>query len=470
MSTPRAYLRQAALALRDLPEPAIGEILDRMDQDEADALSRTWQLYARPSQLRPEGCRPIWLRQAGRGEGKTRSAAEECLDTCEDWGPQMHGLLVNKTIGDVRDVMIEGESGLLRCAQRRGYSVNYIANRGVVEHPAGGRLYVVSSEKPEKPRGYQSNYVWGDEIAAWMHAVTVFDNVVFGWRLPVPGGGDPRMTLTTTPKPNAIMRQLLLDKAWSGQVTVSRGRTSDNASNLNRRTMDILRAVYEGTTLGRQEMDGELLPGKGVIFEQDVIHQWRVMSAPDLDRRIVALDPSITAHENSDAAGIVVVGSAWPEEHARFAGDVPLPHAYVLDDRTLETATFGQWARETVLAFLEHDCDAVVAEVNQGGGGIAETIELAAQAIGSAELGRELIVPVRSVWARESKRARAEPVGALYERGRVHHVGHLPKLEKEMTKWFPGEPSPNRMDALVHGVTHLLLGGHGVGPLETYLS
>ncbi len=454
--------REAALLLRGLRgtnEEAYQAALANLTEAQLRGVHACWQLHARSSQLRPAASRPIWLRSAGRGEGKTRSAAEENLDVAEDWGAAFRGILISRTIADVRDVMIQGESGLIACAQRRGYTVKYVANRGCVEFPGGGIAYVLSSEEPEKPRGYQSNYVWGDEIAKWKHALESFDNVLFGWRLKVPGGWRPRMILTSTPKPNPIMFRLFREPKYSRRVTVTFGSTRDNRDNLDPDSYEMFDSIYGGTRQGRQEMEGELLDGLGAVFEQDTIAQFRVDATPELARRVVALDPSITANEDSDAAGIVVVGSDWADT----------PHAYLLDDRTLETATFGQWARAAVDAFVDWNCDCVVAEVNQGGGGIEEAIQVAA-AEKSRELGYEVVVPVRSVWARESKRARAEPCGALYERGRVHHVGHFKKLEDEITGWMPGMRSPNRMDALVHGITHLLLAEKASPGLAAYLS
>lgn len=457
------YLREAARDLYHLRGEhgwdAVQVALEQMRDDEVDALLRTWQLWARPSQLRPEACRPIWLRMAGRGEGKTRSAAEDMCDFVEDWGDRFRGILCNKTIGDVRDVQIQGESGLEAICDRRKMRCRYVANRALVEFPDYGAMaHVLSSEKPDKPRGYQSNYIWGDEIAAWMNPIKVLDNLLFGWRLPVPHGGRPIAVFTTTPKPNPIMFTLAKSPQYENKVTISRGKMSDNAENLAPDAVELLESIYRGTRLGRQELDGELLETLGAIVDQDTIHRHRVRAAPPLRRRIVSLDPSITAKEDSDAAGITVLGS----------DDLAPPDAYLLADYTLEQATFKQWGRQTVIAFVEHDCDCVVAEVNQGGGGIVETIQTEAEQL-SKELGREIVVPVRSVWAKESKQARAEPVGALYERGRVHHVGIFDAVEREFTTWLPGMASPNRMDSVVQGVAHLLTGEKEVGPLGAYI-
>lgn len=451
-------VRALAEELLELDREAFDVALAELEPTVAVQVSRCWQLHRLPHQRRPASCRPIWLLMMGRGAGKTRTAAEETLDRCEEWGEQLDGVLISKTIGDVRDVMIEGRSGLLACARARGYSCEYVANRGIVKHPRGARLYVMSCESPEESRGYQSNYIWWDEIAACRNTIEIFDNLVPGWRLPVPGGGPPEMLLTTTPKPSPIMHRLVMDDVWRKLITITRGTTYDNAANLNAITIAVLTAVYKDTTLGKQELLGELLPGKGAIWIQETIaaHRLAHYDTSTLARRVVSLDPSITSKDTSDAAGIVVVG-ADALEH---------PHAYVLDDQTQEQATWSQWGRQTVASALQWDCDAIVAETNQGGEGIVEQLWSSMEELG---VSRDTL-PVRTVWATKSKAARAEPVGSLYQRGRVHHVGHFPELEREMCGWLPGAASPNRMDALVHGVTHLLLGERLPLGFEAYLT
>jgi len=452
-------LRSLALEVRahiaQYGDDAFDDVCWQMDSQTITALASCWQTYARHNQMRPEMSKPIWLVSAGRGFGKTRLAAEEVLDVCEDWGDTASIVIASKTIGDVRKVMIGGESGLLSCAERRGYQMRYVPSHSMVYHPGGAILYLVTSEKPDMARGLQCNYFWLDEISSWQNAVATFNNILFSWRLPCPGG--KRGIITTTPKQNAITQFLF--KKMDTQVTLTFGTTRDNDANLDVGTVDLLESLYKGTKLGRQELDGELLEGQGVCVEQDTIHMHRRTAEPaDLVRRIVSLDPCITHGAESDAAGIFVIG----------VDSQPVQEAYILADRTLETASFQQWAQATVEAFVDFGCDCVIAEVNQGGSGIADAIQIEATRM-SQRLGYEVVVPVNSIWARKSKRARAEPVGALYERGRIHHVGHYPALEAELTEWIPGMESPNRMDAVVHGVSHLLLGDKQVGPIGAYL-
>lgn len=432
----------------------------RQSADTRRKLLTCWQLSAHEPQLRPtDAGRPIWLFVAGRGSGKTRAAAEDELDAAEDRGAAFVGQLVSKTFSDVKRVQIEGESGLMACAHRRGYSLDFqIGNQRVV-HPNGATWQMFSAEKPDAPRGSQCNSAWLDEIAAWPEtkAIECFDNVMFAWRLP---GAAPRMTITTTPKPNPIMFRLLRSDALRNRIAITRDTTHSNRANLNPDAYATMCELYEGTSIGRQEMLGELLELAGPIVTQDVIHAHRVRHAAPLGQIVVSVDPAVTSKKDSDATGIIVVGA-----------DMQRPaHVYVLDDRTQQRAKWAEWGRAVVLAFDEWGAAKVIAEVNQGGEGIEEQIHESAEAY-SAEVGREVVVPVVNVWAKQSKKARAEPVGALYERGRVHHVGELRQLEKELTNWVPGMPSPDRMDALVHGVWHLLLTGLGgvEGPIARYL-
>lgn len=455
-------LRAAALQLHETrarSSALFERVLRNITSDLAQKLVRPWQTYARPTQLRPKNCKPIWLRMCGRGEGKTRSACEERLDRMEDWGPRYSGILASKTIGDVRKVMIQGESGLEACARRRGYKLRYVKSEATVYHPAGGVAYMVTPERPDDARGLQSNDFWGDEISSWKNADETLDNILMGWRLPCPGG-TPLGTITTSPKPRPIMYRFVKGDLAS-RTTVTGGRTRDNADNLAPSTLELLEGIYRGTKWGRQELDGELLDIVGALLEQSTIDHWRLRDVDRelITRRIVSLDPSITATEDSDAAGIVVCGSDNADH----------PHGYVLHDGTLETATFGQWARRTVELFDQFGCDAVIAELNQGGTGIVEAIQVAAEDY-SRRIGREVVVPVRGVWAQRSKQVRAEPICALYESGRVHHVGIFDALEQELTTWMPGAPSPNRMDAMVHGMAYLLLGDRELNTIRGYLS
>jgi phage terminase large subunit-like protein len=444
-------VREAARLIREVAQtdPAkAAAILGTMADDDLEDVAVCWQLQARPLQLRPiEPGKRIWINKSGRGTGKTRGAAEETLDRMEDWGERMRGAIVSKTIGDVRTVMLEGVSGLEACARRRGYKLKHLSNKSLVEHPSGAILHTMSAESVEFGVGPNINYFWLDEVSAWpKNALIRLKQFLFAWRLPAPTPDrKPIGVITMTPKPNEISRWVLRSREMLRKTMITCEPTVANRANI---MVDDLLDLFEGTNLGRQELEGAELDDEGAIITLDQINDTRTHDEPEGLRKIVSLDPSIMATDQSDAAGIVVVGADGRDK---------LPHSYVIADYTVKRASFSKWARQSVVAALVHDCEAIVAEINQGGGGIVEALELAMAEIGE-ELNREIVIPVRPIWARQSKRARAEPVGVLYERGRVHHIGIHKELEKELSTWVPGMKSPNRMDALVHGVTHLVFG------------
>lgn len=451
-------LRHAARALWELRArcgpAALERALGGLPPADIDEISRCWQLIARPKQLRPVGCRPIWLRKAGRGEGKTRSAAERTLDRCEDHGPNLIGALVSKSVGDVRDVMIEGVSGLQSCARRRGYDVQYVANRALVVHPSGATYHVMSAESAEFGRGPNINDFWADEIAAWPHnALERFKVFTMSWRLKIEGV-PLEAVITTTPKPCAIMQYLLRAREMAEMVTVTGGRTIDNAANID---ASRLLAMYSGTTLGRQELDGEMLES-GALVTIDTIHRYRVRVAPEsLSRVVVAVDPGIRKNENADATGIIVAGA----DH-----QYP-PDAYLLADETMQGAGFADWAKLAVDLALEWGAEEIVTEINQGGDAVTDAVHAAIAGDPWARSRGAESIRVTGVWSEKSKRTRAEPVAIHYERGRVHHVGIFDKLEEEWSTWAEGAASPNRLDAAVYAITNLIGGEPDDAPLWT---
>lgn len=448
-------LAQAAFAIRRLSEEARAAVLSQLTDEDLHALAQSWHLTARESQLRPHASEAIWFFQAGRGTGKTRGGSEERLDRMEAWGADYQGIVMNKTLGDVRRINVLGRSGLIACARARGYDLQWREQKRELRHPLGGVLNVCTPEEPDGPRGLECNDFLADEISSWRNAIETWNNLMYAWRLPGAGGERKTGTVTSTPKPNPITYLLLRDAAYRNRVTVTRGRTDENLANLDEdmhRTIEL----YRGTKLGRQETDGELLAMYTGTFEQDILHQYRVEQLPSLSRRVVSVDPAINDGPAADDAGVAVVGM----DRRRMA------HAYVLD--TYAVDNHRDWPERVVRSFLEYNCDSVIAEINQGGAMIVDAIQVAAESVGR-ELGREIVVPVRSVWSQKSKEARAEPVGALSEKGRVHFYGHHTQAEAEITRWVPGMPSPNIMDAFVQGVSHLLLGeSEGTGTLGMY--
>jgi phage terminase large subunit-like protein len=423
---------------------AFRRALDCLSVPELEKLLQSWELCAHDGQLAPTGSWLKWLVMAGRGFGKTRCAAEAVCDIAEQ--PETCAgriALMGRSVADVRDVMIEGDSGLIAVAERRGYDLVYKPTLRSVIWPHGtvGKTY--SADEPSQARGPQHGAGWLDEFAAWPKAKEAFNNINFGLRI----GPWPRLIITTTPKPTPEMIRLAAD-AKSGRrgVVITRGSTADNQRNLNPDAYREFVERYEGTTVGRQEMEGELLELAGSILKQDDIHRNRVKRPPELRRKIVSVDPSAKSGEDTDENGIVVAGTDGDD-------------AYVLDDCTQPcTSSAQEWATAAVMAYRRWDCDAIVVETNQGGDLVTDAIRAIDHRI-----------RVIGVWATKSKRARAEPVGALYERGRVHHVGVFVMLEKQLTSWVPGAQSPDRMDALVHAIAHLLLSDDDlVGPISAY--
>lgn len=453
VSSDSRTLRAIAALLPRLSPEQSAPVLASMHADDLERLARTWQLHARPLQLRPDDGKQIWTLRSGRGAGKTRSASEDTLDLCEDWGARLNGAIVSKSVGDVRSVMIEGVSGLQACAQRRGYHVRYFANQSVVKHPSGAVLHVMSAESPEFGRGPNLNFFWADEVGAWpTNALSRLKEFLFAWRMPSPAPhGKPIGTITMTPKPNAISRWVLRDPDLQKIMTVVGEPTTANRDNID---ITAFYNLFNGTRLGRQELEGALLDDEDATLNQDTIHRNRLASPPEIDYIVIAVDPAVTANENSDDTGIVVIGCVNK-------------HAYVLADHTMQRAAPSKWGRRIIDLYRQYDAHAIVIETNNGGDLVRTQLEVATEAV-RAETGEWLAPAIVPVFAAKSKRARAEPIAALYEQNRVHHIGFFPELERELTEWVPGGPSPNRLDALVWGVSHVLLDNRASRTLIAY--
>ena len=389
---------------------------------ERAALAWCWEAWARDDQLAPPGDWSVWLIKAGRGWGKTRVGAEWVRSVAT---PGARIALIGPTAADVRDVMIEGESGLLSVCEPWALPT-YEPSKRRVTWPNGAMATAYSAEEPDRLRGPQHTHAWCDEVAAWAGAET-WDMAMMGLRL----GDKPRVVATTTPKMVPLMRTI---QASPGLV-VTRGRTLDNAANLAPSFLTGLMARYEGTRLGRQELEGEDLDDNpDALWSREVIDACRLREAPDLVRVVVAIDPAVTSNADSDETGIVVAG---------LGAD---GRGYVLADRSGRFKP-DAWARRAVEAYHEFKADRIVAEGNQGG-------EMVAHVLGTVEQG----LPLRIVHATRGKATRAEPIAALYEQGRVSHVGGLPQLEDQLCTWTPGGSSPDRLDALVWALTELMLG------------
>ena len=407
-----------------------GEDVAALSEDAAAEVFFDWARWARLSQLPPPGDWTTWLMMGGRGSGKTRAGAEWLRAlAAEGIGPLA---LVGETMIEAIDVMVEGESGVLRVTphdarpRRRGNRLFW---------PNGVEGTVLPASDPERFRGPQFAAAWCDEIAKWPDAEAAWDMLQFGLRL----GDRPRQLATTTPRPTPLIKRLLAEET----TVVTRMTTAENRRHLASGFLQAVVGRYRGTVLGRQELEGELIEDlPGALWTRQVI----LRAGDDIvpDRIVVAVDPPATGGSRADACGIVVAGRI---------GD----RAVVLADHTVEQATPLVWAQRAVSAFKTFDADCIVAEVNQGGDMVAAVIR---------QVNAD--VAVRSVHATRGKWLRAEPVAALYAQGRVSHRAGLEKLEDEMCAFgvdgrVAGR-SPDRVDALVWALTELMLGEAKVEP------
>jgi phage terminase large subunit-like protein len=388
-----------------------------------------------PHQTPPPGDWRGWLLLAGRGAGKTYAGAAWLLSGLQ---PGERIAIVAPTFGDARDTCMEGPSGLLALAREHGYTIDSY-NRSMGEASINGAfLKLYSADQPDRLRGPQHHRIWFDELAAMRYLDTTMDMALMGLRL----GTDPRWMATTTPRPLPRIKALLQDAT----VAHTRATTYDNP-HLPAAFQTAILARYQGTTLGRQELNAELLDDvPGALWTRTAIEQHRVLQAPVLKRIVVGVDPS--ASSDGAETGIIVAG----------IGDDD--HGYVLDDRSVQGSP-AAWARAVIAAYHTHYADKIIAERNNGG-------EMVEQTIRSTDGGKQL--PIRAVWASRGKHTRAEPVSALYEQGRVHHVGAFGTLEDQLCSWLPGMQSPDRLDALVWALSALFRVDHdapAVAPART---
>jgi phage terminase large subunit-like protein len=389
-----------------------------------EALRCRWSLHARTSQREPAGNWDIWAIITGRGWGKTRTAGETIRQWVES-GQYSRLHLVAATAADARDTMVEGESGILAISPP-WCKPNYEPSKRRLTWPNGATATLFSAEEPDRLRGPQCDAWWADELAAWTHIAETWDMLQLGARL----GSHVRGVITTTPRPLPLLKDIL--KRPTTHVT--RGSTFENEQNLARSFMAAIKERYEGTRLGRQEIGGEILEDNpDALWTRELIERTRVTRIPEEVkpiRVVVALDPSATS--TGDEAGIVVVVKGSDNR------------VYVTDDLSLQAAPID-WARAAVTAYHKHHADRLVYEANMGGEMVKQTLRIVDHTIAT-----------KSVTATRGKVVRAEPIAALYEQGRVSHVGCFPKLEDELCEWTPGtKESPNRLDALVWGITEI---------------
>jgi len=399
------------------------QLISSLTSEQLERLRYDWTFWARDKQQTPAVPFFVWLILAGRGFGKTRTGAE----TIRHW--QKDNAIVNligATADDARDIMIEGESGILSvCApdERPQYKKS---DRKLV-WPNGAISLIFTADEPERLRGKQHMKLWADELASWRYPET-WDQAMMGLRL----GANPQAVVTTTPRPTKLILSLIDDK----KNIVTTGSTYENKANLSAGFFDYVIKKYEGTRLGQQELLAHLLTDiPGALWKRDNLDKYRVFAFPDFDRVAVGVDPS--ASSTGDEAGIVTAGRAGDEY-------------FTLADDSVQGSP-QVWATAAVTAYHKHRADILVAEKNNGG----EMVEAVIKQVDAS-------VNVKLVHASRGKATRAEPVSALSEQGRDHHVGLFPKMEDELCMWVQGDPSPNRLDAKVWAITELM----SVGILE----
>lgn len=429
----KSIMEQIAL----LPDDERAIILSGFD---ADALMWDWSVWGRPEQQAPLGDWAIWMYLAGRGAGKTRAAAEWVREEAKyTTNGQRRFALVARTAADVRDVIVEGESGIMNVSPPSERPL-YEPSKRRLTWPNGNTATCFTADEPDSLRGPQFTHAWGDEVAAWRQTpdaagMTAFDNLRVGTRL----GANPKIMITTTPKRVPLLYKLLDEAKTTGRVVVSRGSTMDNSGNLSNAYLDAITGVYAGTRLAQQELYGEMLDSvEGALWVDELIEQHRQSAFPmNTPLRIIGVDPSV-AENPRDECGIVVVSSSGER-------DLYKREAWVLEDASV-LGSPDVWANRVVAMARKWGCP-VVAEVNQGGAMVRNAINTIDPSI-----------KVLEVHSKYGKALRAEPITLAYEQGRVHHIGYLADLESQMVSWVPGEgKSPDRVDALVHALTALLI-------------
>lgn len=414
-----------AASVLALPEAQRNQFLSSLTTKEKASLNWRWPFWARQNQLPPEGDWFIWLISAGRGWGKTRVGSEWVRAKVEA-GLAGRVALVGRTAADVRDVMVRGESGILACSPPE-FRPLYEPSKRLLTWPSGAIATCYSADEPDLLRGPQHHIGWADEIASWTQP-EAWDMLKLGMRL----GTQPQILATTTPKPVKLIRELVEEAKKSGSVTLTKGSTYENSANLAATFIDTVVSAYEGTRLGRQEIEGELLlDTPGALWRFDWIANARVDESPELARVVVAIDPATTANPDSDETGIAVAGKGIDGEF------------YVLHAEGVRFSPQG-WAKRALDLYQTYQADKVVAERNNGG----EMVEHTLRTINPH-------APVKTIHASRGKQVRAEPVAALYEQGKVHHVRSHAALEDQMIHFPVANNSDDQVDALVYALSEL---------------
>jgi len=402
--------------LASQPQATKDKFIASLSDAELLHLQYDWDFWARDKQILPEQPFFIWLILAGRGFGKTRTGAE----TVRKWvRTNQYVNLIGATADDARDIMIEGESGILAICPK-DERPQYVASKRRLEWQNGAISLIFTADEPERLRGKQHYRIWADELASWRYP-EAWDQAMMGLRL----GDNPQGIVTSTPKPT----KLILDLVSDPKNVVTTGTTYENRANLAQGFFDYVIKKYEGTRLGLQELEAKLLTDNpGALWKREQIDSNRVTNYPDLTRVVVGVDP--TASAGGDEAGIVTAGMSGSDY-------------FTLSDDSRQGSP-QEWASAAVAAYHRHKADCIVAEKNNGG----DMVESVLRQV-------DPNVNVKLVWASRGKVTRAEPIAAIAEQGRDHHVGYFPQLEDELCMWLPGEASPNRLDAKVWALTEL---------------
>ena len=407
----------------------------KLSEEEALALKYNWRFWARPEQVLPDWAWYVWLLLSGRGGGKTRTGSESVIEWAEQGFSPI--ALVGQTKADVRDVMIElGDSSILKCS-RPDFMPEYNPTKRRLTWPNGVIGITYSGDEPDQLRGPQHAKAWVDELAKYQRPVEIWDNLMMGLRM----GANPQVIVSTTPRPISIIKKLVAQ----ADTHVTRTHTLANRENLAPQFLNYVLEKYEGTRLGRQELNAEILSDNpDALWKRDEIDNDRVFEHPDLYRIVVGVDPEATKTEDSAETGIITAG---------ISNQKKPEHAYVLSDDSIR-GTPKEWGTAAITAYHKFKADVLVAEVNNGGDMVEAVIH-----------NIDPNVNVKKVHASKGKYTRAEPISAIYEQNRVHHVGVFPELEDQCCEWVPGEKSPDRLDALVWCISELIT----VGPNHTQI-
>ncbi len=419
----------------------IADMIRSLDMSEAYKLKYDYDFWARPTQRMPKGTWRCWFQKGGRGSGKTWTGA----NVVKKWAKDFERILIiGRTAYDVRDTMIEGQSGILSVSPKQ-WRPEYEPSKRRLTWPNGAQALLRSADEPDSVRGPQFHKAWGDELASWRYGKETWDNVMLALRL----GDDPQIVVTTTPRPTKLVKDILA----LNTTIVTTDSTYANVENLAESWANDIIRMYRGTRTGLQELEGRVLDDNPYsLWTRAKLDETRVYRTPDLDEIVIAVDPMVadlTAKEirnegrleydtEQSETGIVVVGRAG------IKGDLE-SEGYTLDDMSMR-GTPLQWCTQAVTAYYRYGADSIVAEANQGGA----LVKAAIHAV-------DPNVPVVLVHASKGKKTRAEPVSNIFAQGRGHHMGLFPQLEDQLCEWQPGMPSPDRLDAEVWGYTYLMV-------------